>query len=43
VISAGEVLGTPKGPWLIILIPIIDRMVKVSLRTVVLEYPPRTS
>ncbi len=30
-----------KGPGLIILIPIIDRMVKVSLRTVVLDVPPQ--
>lgn len=35
----GRVLGSPKGPGLIILIPIIDRMVKVSLRTVVLDVP----
>ncbi|MBP8626673.1 MAG: slipin family protein [Syntrophorhabdales bacterium] len=35
----GRVLGNPKGPGLIILIPIIDRMVKVSLRTVVLDVP----
>lgn len=37
----GRVLGMPKGPGLIILIPIIDRMVKVSLRTVVLDIPPQ--
>ncbi len=37
----GRVLGAPKGPGLIILIPIIDRMVKVSLRTVVLDVPPQ--
>ncbi|MBP9561148.1 MAG: slipin family protein [Syntrophorhabdaceae bacterium] len=37
----GRVLGNPKGPGLIILIPIIDRMVKVSLRTVVLDVPPQ--
>jgi len=37
----GRVLGRPKGPGLIILIPVIDRMVKVSLRTVVLEVPPQ--
>ena len=30
-----------KGPGLILLIPIIDRMVKVSLRTVVLDVPPQ--
>jgi regulator of protease activity HflC (stomatin/prohibitin superfamily) len=35
----GRVLGSPKGPGLIILIPIVDRMVKVSLRTVVLDVP----
>ena len=37
----GRVLGTPKGPGLILLIPVIDRMVKVSLRTVVLDIPPQ--
>jgi regulator of protease activity HflC (stomatin/prohibitin superfamily) len=37
----GRVLGAPKGPGLIILIPLIDRMVKVSLRTVVLDIPPQ--
>ncbi|HEY0731957.1 MAG TPA: slipin family protein [Chitinophagaceae bacterium] len=30
-----------KGPGLILLIPIIDKMVKVSLRTVVLDVPPQ--
>ncbi len=30
-----------KGPGLILLIPIVDRMVKVSLRTVVLDVPPQ--
>jgi len=37
----GRVLGSPKGPGLIILIPIVDRMTKVSLRTVVLDVPPQ--
>lgn len=37
----GRVLGTPKGPGIIFLIPIVDRMVKVSLRTVVLDIPPQ--
>jgi len=37
----GRVLGAPKGPGLIILIPIVDRMTKVSLRTVVLDVPPQ--
>lgn len=36
----GRILGA-KGPGLIILIPIIDRMVRVSLRTVVLDVPPQ--
>lgn len=30
-----------KGPGLIILIPIVDRLVRVSLRTVVLDVPPQ--
>ena len=34
-------LVTLKGPGLILLIPIIDRMVKVDLRTVTLNIPPQ--
>src|SRR5437016_12738780 len=30
-----------KGPGLILLIPIVDRMVRVSLRTVTLRIPPQ--
>ncbi len=30
-----------KGPGLILLIPVVDRMVKVSLRTVVMDVPPQ--
>jgi len=30
-----------RGPGLILLIPLVDRMVKVSLRTVVLDVPPQ--
>ncbi len=37
----GRVLGAPKGPGIIILIPFIDKMTKVSLRTVVLDIPPQ--
>ena len=37
----GRVLGRPKGPGLILLIPVIDKMVRVSLRTVVLDVPPQ--
>ncbi|MDI6851851.1 MAG: slipin family protein [bacterium] len=36
----GRLIGV-KGPGLIILIPFIDKMVKVSLRTVVLDVPPQ--
>lgn len=30
-----------KGPGIVLLIPIVDRMVKVSLRTVVMDVPPQ--
>lgn len=30
-----------KGPGLILLIPIVDRMVRISLRTIVLDVPPQ--
>ncbi|MGV3502709.1 MAG: slipin family protein [Adhaeribacter sp.] len=33
--------GPARGPGLVLLIPIIDRMVRVSLRTVVLDVPPQ--
>jgi regulator of protease activity HflC (stomatin/prohibitin superfamily) len=33
--------GGEKGPGLIFLIPIVDKMVKVSLRTVVMDVPPQ--
>jgi regulator of protease activity HflC (stomatin/prohibitin superfamily) len=33
--------GGAKGPGLILLVPVIDKMVKVSLRTVVLDVPPQ--
>jgi regulator of protease activity HflC (stomatin/prohibitin superfamily) len=37
----GRVLSQPKGPGLILLIPIIDRIQRVSLRTVVMDVPPQ--
>jgi regulator of protease activity HflC (stomatin/prohibitin superfamily) len=40
VFRLGRFVGT-KGPGLIILIPLVDKMVKVSLRTVVLDVPPQ--
>ena len=33
--------GGGNGPGLIILVPLIDRMIKVSLRTVVMDVPPQ--
>jgi regulator of protease activity HflC (stomatin/prohibitin superfamily) len=37
----GRLLPQPKGPGLFLLIPIIDRMEKVDLRTVTLNVPPQ--
>jgi regulator of protease activity HflC (stomatin/prohibitin superfamily) len=37
----GRLLPQPKGPGLFLLIPIVDRMVKVDLRTVTLNVPPQ--
>src|SRR6059058_6089541 len=37
----GRLLPNPKGPGLFILIPIVDRMVKVDLRTITLTVPPQ--
>jgi len=37
----GRVLSKPKGPGLILVFPPIDRMVKVSLRIVVMDIPPQ--
>ena len=37
----GRLLANPKGPGLFILIPIVDRMVKVDLRTITLTIPPQ--
>jgi len=42
VFRLGRVLNHgAKGPGLILLVPIIDKMVKVSLRTVVMDVPPQ--
>ncbi len=40
VFRLGRLLGV-KGPGLILLIPIVDRMVKVSLRTFTMDVPPQ--
>src|ERR671915_729134 len=37
----GRLLPQPKGPGLFLLIPIIDRMVRVDLRTITLNIPPQ--
>src|SRR5438045_4716217 len=41
VFRLGRLLAEPKGPGLFLLIPIIDRMVKVDLRTITLNIPPQ--
>src|SRR5215203_7108771 len=40
VFRLGRMVGV-RGPGLILLIPLIERMVKVSLRTVVMDVPPQ--
>jgi regulator of protease activity HflC (stomatin/prohibitin superfamily) len=40
VFRLGRLVG-PKGPGLVLLIPVIDRMVRVDLRTLVLDIPPQ--
>ena len=37
----GRVQGGPKGPGLFILLPLVDRMVKIDLRTVTMDVPPQ--
>jgi len=37
----GRLLDPPKGPGLFILIPVVDKMVKVDLRTITLNIPPQ--
>jgi regulator of protease activity HflC (stomatin/prohibitin superfamily) len=41
VFRLGRLLPQPKGPGLFILIPVVDRMVKVDLRTITLNIPPQ--
>src|SRR6266478_5560845 len=41
VFRLGRLFPEPKGPGLFILIPIIDRMVRVDLRTITLQIPPQ--
>ncbi len=37
----GRVRGGPKGPGLFILLPFVDRMIKVDLRIVTMDVPPQ--
>jgi regulator of protease activity HflC (stomatin/prohibitin superfamily) len=37
----GRLLPNPKGPGIFLLIPVVDRMVRVDLRTVTLNVPPQ--
>src|SRR5271154_4955032 len=41
VFRLGRLFPQPKGPGLFLLIPIVDRMVRVDLRTVTLQIPPQ--
>jgi regulator of protease activity HflC (stomatin/prohibitin superfamily) len=41
VFRLGRLLPEPKGPGLFILIPIVDRMVRVDLRTITMTIPPQ--
>jgi regulator of protease activity HflC (stomatin/prohibitin superfamily) len=41
VFRLGRVLERPKGPGIVIIIPIIDRLVKLSLRLVTMDVPPQ--
>ncbi len=40
VFRLGRLIGA-KGPGLVLLIPLVDRMVRVSLRTIVMDVPPQ--
>src|SRR5215475_8189112 len=41
VFRLGRLLPQPKGPGLFLLIPVVDRMVRVDLRTITLNIPPQ--
>src|SRR5205085_6142695 len=41
VFRLGRLMPEPKGPGLFLLIPVVDRMVKVDLRTITLNIPPQ--
>jgi len=41
VFRLGRLLATPRGPGLTYIVPIIDRFMRISLRTIVLDVPPQ--
>jgi regulator of protease activity HflC (stomatin/prohibitin superfamily) len=41
VFRLGKLLSEPKGPGVILVFPPIDKMVRVSLRTIVMDVPPQ--
>ena len=41
VFRLGRLFPEPKGPGLFLLIPVVNRMVKVDLRTITLNIPPQ--
>jgi regulator of protease activity HflC (stomatin/prohibitin superfamily) len=41
VFRLGRVLKSPKGPGIVIIIPIVDRLLRVSLRVVTMDVPPQ--
>jgi regulator of protease activity HflC (stomatin/prohibitin superfamily) len=41
VFRLGRLLAPPKGPGVVFLIPVVDRLVKVDLRTITLNIPPQ--
>ena len=41
VFRLGRVLERPKGPGVVIIIPIIDRLLRISLRLVTMDVPPQ--
>jgi len=41
VFRLGRLILPPKGPGIFLIIPFVDRMLKISLRTVVMDVPPQ--
>lgn len=41
VFRLGRVIAVPKGPGIVIIIPVVDKFVRISLRTIVHDVPPQ--